>query len=198
MPADIKINRLTAGGVEEYLGDDTQKAKTLVMDAIRQELGVSHSVHFTDFDIASLGESRKAFVREQQGMFNAVSYSIIDHTYAPDSIFKDKLKNFDYTLGSELSQMAKLTDAQMVLFCSGRNYIWTAGRTALYIFASAMVGQSANAFVPVGNEYLLVSLVDMQTGDVIWFNVVFMPGDMRNKEVVQKVVKKMLKDFPQK
>jgi hypothetical protein len=41
-------------------------------------------------------------------------------------------------------------------------------------------------------------LVDVKTGDVVWFNYIPMPGDLRNKEVDRKLIKKLFSDFPKK
>jgi len=198
MPLDVKIYQLTAGGVDEYMEESTMQAKKNITEAVYEELGSMPFVHLNAFDEAALSEEKKEYFWEQQGMFKAVAHSIIDHTYVPGTILQSKVENFDYTLGAEAQELGRITQAEALLFCVGRNYIWTAGRTALYIFATGMIGQNANAFVPAGNEYFLVSLVDAKTGDVLWFNVVPMPGDLRNEKIDKKLVKWMFKDFPAK
>ncbi|MFA4889821.1 MAG: hypothetical protein WC628_09655 [Candidatus Omnitrophota bacterium] len=197
MPPDMRICRLTAGGVSELVDEWSLDSKTKILELLKEELASSHAMKLTYFKEEKLSQQDKDYFKEEDGLFDTVTYSIIAHTYTPESTFAHKLKNFDYTLGPEVSRLSAISGCDTLLFCSGRNYIWTAGRTALSIFgmlAGAATGVSI--IVPAGPEWFAFALVDAKSGDIIWFDHVPFPGDLRNKEIVRKHIKRIASSFP--
>ncbi|OGX17720.1 MAG: hypothetical protein A2Y00_04560 [Omnitrophica WOR_2 bacterium GWF2_43_52] len=199
MPPDIKIHRLTAGGVTELVDEWSDAAKKSIISLIQEEVKPFRSLALSPFKTEFLNESEVGFLKEQLGLFNAVSYSIISHTYMPESIFKHKIAHFDYTLGNEIATLGEFSKADAFLFCSGRNYIWTSGRVVLSTFG-LLLGAAAGVtiVVPAGPEWLAVSLVDAKTGDVVWFDFIAMPGDLRKEEVDRQHIKRIFSSFPEK
>jgi hypothetical protein len=195
MPLDIKMFRLTAGGMDEYVDEWTQQAKRNAENALADSLAAVPDLSWKYLDETTLTEGQKDFLREQKGLFGAVSYSIVAHTYMGDTAIKSKKENFEYTLGEEISRVMEFAPGDTLLFYSGRNYIWTAGRVMMYLFAATVFGENAMYIVPPGEEWLIMSLVDAKTGDVIWFNSKAMPGDLRDEKTHKGVVKKLMKDF---
>ncbi len=196
MPMDVKVFELTAGGVDLYKEDWSADAKSNLITALKEADPKIDQLEFSIFDPSSLSEENQFFIKSQNGLFNLAAESIVQHTYVPDTRFSDKMKNFDYTLGPEFEKVKQFVDSQAVLYCSGRNYIWTAGRAMMFIFAAAVFGDSAASVVPVGNEYFLMSIVDTTTGDVMWFDFASMPGNLRNADVDRQLVKQMLQKIP--
>ena len=196
MPPDIKIQEFTAGGVQLFKEDWSSEAKKNVLDALKEMDPNVEQVEFSFYEPSAITEDQKLFLKSQHGLFNLAAQSIIDHTYVPTLIFQNKVKNFDYTLGEEFSRISQHVNTDAVLYCSGRNYLWTAGRVMMFILAAAVFGDSAYAVVPTGNEYFLMSVVDVKTGDVIWFDAVSQPGDLRHPELDKKLVKQMLEKIP--
>lgn len=192
---DVKVYQLSAGGIDQYMQDWSDKAYRNFLSALQEEINSFPLVKSSLMEKTKFAQNELKDLEEQEAMFNAVSSSMITHTYDPMNMIPDKRKHFQYTLGNDFSKLNELTDAEAVLFASGRNYIWTGGRVMMYIFAAAVFGDSANYIVPVGNEYVLISIVDKQSGDVVWFNYLPIPGDLRNPDVVKKQVKRMFKDF---
>lgn len=199
MPPDIKIHRLTAGGVSELVDEWSDEATEKVVNLLIQQINSFRSLTVSSFKIEYLNEEKRSFLKEQRGLFNAVSYSIISHTYLPESTFSHKIAHFDYTLGHEIAPLSEIANADTLLFCSGRNYIWTSGRVVLSTFG-LLIGAATgvSVIVPAGPEWLVVSLVDAKTGDVVWFDFVAMPGDLRNEEVDRKHIKRIFSSFPEK
>jgi hypothetical protein len=196
MPPDVKIHRLTAGGVSELMDGWSQQAESAILKAIKNEMRLLSSTELTLIDDSSLQENSRDFLKEQQGLFNAVAFSIISHTYIPESTFRHKLKNFDYTLGSEISGISEIVECDAILFSSGCNYIWTAGRTSLQFFA-LLVGAATGVtiIIPAGPEWIMLSLVDAKSGDVIWFDYIAMPGDLRKDIVASRSIAKLFYGF---
>ncbi len=194
VPPDIKIHRLTAGGIPELVDEWSDDAKKKIVRLLKDELDIFRSVKVSLTDEGNLGEKDRDFLKEEKGLFYAVAYSIIMHTYSPENTFKHKLAHFDYTMGSEISALSDITGGDVLLFCSGTNYIWTAGRVALSVFAAVVSG----SMLMPGPEWFIAALVDAKTGNIIWFNYISMPGDLRNEEVDKKVIKAVFSSFPAK
>lgn len=195
---DMKIYRFTAGGVDQYQDDWSVKSTKFMTEELRKELDSFDTIDFTYVDQENLDKVNNQFIEQQKAIYYMVASSVVAHTYEPKTLFKHKKINFDYTLGSELGGFKQIEDVEAILFVNGRNYIWTAGRASL-----AMLSGSVALFtgvylpVPAGQEMLTASLVDVQTGDILWFNYLAMPGDMRKHKTDQRLVKKLFRDFPE-
>ncbi|MBF0523165.1 MAG: hypothetical protein HQL24_08940 [Candidatus Omnitrophica bacterium] len=195
----VKIYSLTAGGIDQYNDEWSIQSKEKILRLIKEKLETVSNSKVAYIDEKQLNESQKDLVSEQNGMFFTVAHSIIAHTYLPVSQFPYKVKNFDYTMGDEVGDLNSIANVDTLLFCSGRNYIWTTGRVSLSIFG-ALLGAATGVcvIVPAGPEWIVLSLVDAKTGEVIWFNYKPMPGDLRNEDVDKKIIDELFKDFPEK
>ena len=191
MPPSIKLYALSIGGNTQLMDEPTAPAEQIVAAAIEKELGRHAGVIFKPFpsptailetrrDLAA-GEIR-AELEDTQALFEAVSASVLLHTYRndPDQTFPEKLKNFDYSLGPEVQWLAKLANADVLLFISGVDHISTGGRkavmsgVALLCTAGFLVNpiQAAMCLASLsGKAILRVALVDATTGALLWYNV---------------------------
>ena len=170
--------------VNKVMGDYLRSFKTIEVDSFKED---------------NLPPEAKDFLKSQKGLFKAVAASIIAHTYNPESSFSQRIKGFDYTLGPDIAKLAGIDQYDALLFIAGQNYIWTSGRVAMALFAFAM--QAATGIqvqIPAGPEWMIVALIDTRTGDIVWFNYIPMPGDLRNDEVNKRLAQALFKSFIQK
>jgi hypothetical protein len=78
------------------------------------------------------------------------------------------------------------------LFVFYRDYRASGGRMAFSILAAAV-----GVAVPPGGQGGFASLVDLTTGDVVWFNQVSVgTGDLRESEGAAKTVDVLLEKLP--
>jgi len=79
------------------------------------------------------------------------------------------------------------------LFSYYRDYQASGGRVAFAILAGAVgVG------VSVGSERGFASLVDLRTGEIVWFNqVIAGTGELRDKEAARATIDALFKDLPE-
>lgn len=194
---DMKIFKLTAGGVDQYQDDWSANSAFHMEQELRKELATFDSIDFVFLDPTALSDAQRQFVDRERSIFYTVAYSVVTHTYEPEMLFKHKVKAFDYTLGEELSEFNTVENVDAILFVNGRNYIWTAGRASL-AFLSVAVSAFTGVYIPVpaGKEWLTASLVDVNSGDVLWFNYLPLPGDMRMEKTVRRLSKRLFRDFP--
>ena len=191
LPPSIKLYALSIGGNTQLMDEPTAPAEQIVAAAIEKELRRHAGVVLKPFpspmanlptssDLAAAG--LKDELEDTRALFEAVSASVLLHTYKndPDQTFPEKLKNFDYSLGPEVQRLAKLANADVLLFISGADHISTGGRkammsgVALLCTAGFIVNPVAAAMCLAslpGRAILSVALVDATTGALLWYNV---------------------------
>ncbi|MFH1199348.1 MAG: hypothetical protein V1650_04245 [Candidatus Omnitrophota bacterium] len=200
MPIEIKFYKLTAGGVQEQMDEWDIQSDMLFESAIMEKIDPSPKVKINKLGENSISPDFKEFLDEENGLYRAIAASVISHTYLEGSIFPNKLKSFDYTLGPDLARFNDFVPTDALLFISGTRTYWTGGRmflAACGILAGAATGVT---IIPGGvPDWVSVSLVDAKTGDIIWFKHMgppyFTVGDLRNAEVVASTVDYLFKDL---
>jgi len=177
---DIRLHKLMAGGMTEERADWTVKAQQNMVQEILPKLKAFEGIEVEareDLDIDAVFGADK-------GMWRALTRSLIQ---MPNDA---KRKHFDYTFGEEVAQaLGEEYDALLVL--SGVNYFWSAGRIAMNMMSLLVQGGGYGR----DNEWLYGVLLDRQSGDVLWFNYLAMPGDMRVPKVGTKALGTLLDKF---
>lgn len=197
MPMDVEVYKVSAGGVRELVDEFTLEAKNNIKTALDNEISQTHNYKLLYLrDLKEVTDTKeKLLFKDALALYVALDTSIITHTYPPN-IFKDKLKNFDYTFGPNLNAINSYGDADTLLFIRGGDYLSSGGRVALMVWAAVMGFTPTNA----GPPHLSVALVDPKSGDILWYNS-FYPQqgyNFRNKDSVSNFVKILLKGFPDK
>ena len=110
----------------------------------------------------------------------------------PSKKMPENERRFDWSLGPGVSEIGEKYDADYLLFCFYRDYQASGGRIAFAILAAY-----AGVDVSMGYEGGFASLVDLKTGDVVWFNTVAVGGgEMRDPDGARKAVQGLFKDMP--
>ena len=186
MPPDIRYYLVTAGGVPEPHAEWTAAAEENFAVAIKD---YADSI---GTDLKVLDESNMSSLENQyEELHSAVGLTVLSNYFG---MFKLPAKNnqFDWSLGPEISEIGREHDADYALFVYYRDHQASGGQVAFAILAAA-AGQHANT----GSESGFASLVDLRTGDIVWFNVVTAgSGELREKEGAAAAVAKLFKDIP--
>jgi hypothetical protein len=95
------------------------------------------------------------------------------HKYLGADLPTKPRRGIDYTLGSEAVALGRKTGFDYALFMHAQDNIVSSGRVALQVLgvAGCFVGFCAPN-IGGGGQFAYASLVDLKTGDVVWFNVV--------------------------
>jgi hypothetical protein len=194
MPMDIELSALTAGGVLEPNAAWTAEAIKLVHAAISEKIASEKKAQIIDLD--SKEEQLDAEQRKLQTqlikLHEAVGQTILTHKYIPLYNLPNKTDKFDWTLGEEAKFLKDKFGSDYALFVYMRDSYATAGRVAV-IFVGAALGIG----VPGGQQVGFASLVDLNSGEVVWFNrLIRGVGDLRNKDGADNSVEILLVDFP--
>ncbi len=186
MPPDIRYYLLTAGGVTEPNREWTEAAQVNFAEA---------ALEYAD----SIGADLKILGADNLGpdeiryetLHSAVGMTVLTHYFG---MFKlpSKGETFDWSLGPEISAIGKNHDADYALFVFYRDYQASGGRVAFAVLAAA-----AGAPVSAGSEGGFASLVDHETGDIVWFNVVNVgSGELKDKDGARAAVNQLFADIP--
>jgi len=189
MPPDIKFSAMTASGIVELQAEWTQAARANFLDAV-DAFGKGHAVEIvrlpedtvlSDVDLA------------HERLHAAVGATILTNHFG---LFKLPTKggSFDWSLGPGVAAIRDHYDADYALFSFYRNVQATGGRIAMMmLFAVAGIGLST------GGQGGFGSLVDLNTGEIVWFNIVHAgTGDLRTPEGAARVVQQLFSGLPER
>jgi hypothetical protein len=186
MPPDIRYYLLTAGGVPEPNAEWTEAAQKNFLKAL-EDYSESIGANTTAIDKTNLSEDEIRY----ETLHAAVGLTLRTHYFGMTKL-PAKGDTFDWSLGPDISSIGENHNADYALFVYYRDYQASGGRVAFSLLASL-----AGVGVPMGAEYGFASLVDLHSGDIVWFNVVNLGGgELRDEAGAATAVKTLFKDMP--
>jgi hypothetical protein len=189
MPLDVELSLLTASGLTEPKAEWTQNAIQFMTEGLVSQLNTGEPISF----YKSTSTDPKSTLIQLEKLHQATGYSILTHDLMmPLPSFK--ARNTPRTLGPMAAELGQETNADYGLFIFVRDSYTSGGRAAL-MFLAAAAGVGIQGGVQVG----FASLVDLKTGDIVWFNrLISGSGDLRNKKEANASVTALMKGFPLK
>ena len=196
LPADIRVHEVSAGGIVEKVDDWTDQANGHAAKAIRQ-IGASGNL-FQVKEMPALAPEDKAALEQHVALYELVAVSADFSRSGPFAPWRERARNFDYTLGPGLQKLAESGDIDAAVVVIGSDYISSAGRKAqmaLGVLAAALLGA---AVIPQGGiSYVSVGVVDLRSGDLLWFSTNRGPqNDLREESNVQNTLARLFKEYP--
>jgi len=184
---DIELSLLTVSGVPEARADWSKAAR----DNVRGELKAAasaKSLTLRELDPSAVEEPK---IAQLLRLNEAVGGSIQGFDYG---LYKlPTKKGFDWTLGEGAQTLGQAYDADYALFTFSRGSFSSGGRKAAMV-GMALLGVS----LPAAQQTAFVSLVDLKTGRVVWYNfaVAGADCDMRTPEGAKTFTQALLKNAP--
>ena len=198
---DVTVGSITTGGLVEPRADWTDQARASIVDAIRaQQASRGGNVTFVNRRNELQGVTPEELA-DVERLNAAVAESIVVHKYLGDYLPTKRGKGLDWTLGQQAVQLGQKTGYDYALFLHAEDQVASGGRVALGVLglAGCIVGFCAPN---IGGAQQLdyASLVDLKTGEVVWFNVVIagsqVPGikfgDLRTPAGATQMVDRLL------
>jgi hypothetical protein len=201
MRPDVTVNSVTTGGVDQPRADWTEQARTNLVAALRAQQAarggkVQVLAHRNELQGVSEDE-----VADLERLHSAVGNSIALHKYLGAYLPTKPRRALDYTLGEDAVALGRKTGYDYALFMHADDSIVSGGRVALQVLgiAGCVVGFCAPN-IGGGGQFAYASLVDLKTGDVVWFNVLqtgsqiagIKMGDIRTPEGSAQLVERLL------
>jgi len=188
MPPDIRYYLLTTGGLPQPHREWTETARDNFSIAARDFAeSIGTDLRILDPDNIGVAES------EYDRLHTAVGLTILNHHFGAARLpGKNNGQIFDWSLGPGISQLAEKHNADYALYVYYRDYQASGGRVAFSVLAAAL-----GSYVPTGVEQGFASLVDLRSGDVVWFNVVGDgSGELRDASGAAAAVRTLFNGIP--
>lgn len=193
MRPDVSVGLLTAGGAIEPREEWTDRARTNLLAALASE----QAGHGGVTKIAATREEAgadPALVADLDQLHSAVGSAIKIHKYAGGPLaLPTKKGRFDWTLGEQAVAFGQATGYDYALFLHAEDSFESSGRVALQ--AVSLLGCVVGVCVmPHGGQQIaFASLVDLHTGQIVWFNVLQSSvGDIRTPAGAATMVDQLL------
>jgi hypothetical protein len=187
LPADMELFSMSAGGVVEPRDDWTRAAQTnftAALEAQRKRLGSK---------VTHLNPAQADEFADITTLHRAVADAVMIHHYGRGLMqLPTKQERLNWSLGDAVKPLKERTGADYALFTWVRDSYASKERKAM------MIGLAALGAISLGGEQVgYASLVDLNTGRIVWFNRLDrMSGDLREPEPALETVDTLLKGFP--
>ena len=187
MQPDVKYYLLTAGGLTEPHADWTAAAQKNFVVAV-QEYAARRGSDLIVMDTSQpLGELETEYERLHGAVGNTV---LANYFFGPK--LPTKGETFDWSLGPGVAPIGERYGADYALFSFYRDFQASGGRMA-FAFLAAMAGVG----ISTGGQGGFASLVDLKTGEIVWFNLLQAgTADLRSPDGAKRVMEELFKDLP--
>jgi len=170
---DVTVGSIATGGMVQPRADWTEQARASIVQALRAQQALrGGNVMVIEHRNQLPGVSEQELADVERLNF-AVDQSIVLHKYLGDGLPTKRGRGLDWTLGADAVRLGQKTGYDYALFLHAEDQVASGGRIALGILglAGCFIGFCAPN---VGGQQQLdyASLVDLKTGEVVWFNVV--------------------------
>lgn len=184
---DIELSELLGNGIQEPRADWTRAARDHV-DAALRALLAARGARLSRYQPPQ-DPQLAARQRQQILLHQAVGTSILLHRHFGVPL-PHKARAFDWTLGPGVRDLDP--DARYALFVHVRDSYASGGRKAMMA-----VGLLLGVGVSLGQQVGFASLVDLEDGRVVWFNLLnSQTGDLRDAQGARVSVAKLLDGVP--
>jgi hypothetical protein len=182
---DLHLGELTAGGFVEPRADWTKAAQTGVAEQLKAYFAKRNTAVVLVDNLTDPHEVQLAKLHGPVG--RAVMIHALGGVKLPN-----KTQAMDWTLGPGAAVLRDHYGADYALFIYVNDTYTSAGRAILMLGAAAFgVG------IQGGQQIGFVSLVDLRTGNITWFNVrTDGGGDLRDAAGCKRFVEGILADLP--
>lgn len=189
MRPDVEVSWLTAGGVAQPNADWTAAARSALIEALSAEQGArGNAVRLLGEQTGDAGKT----VADYEALHRTVADQIAQFKYA-GMILPTKRRRFDWTLGPGVRQLGEMAGGgDYALFLYARDSFASDERVALQIVGAALGG-----YVPGGERFVYLSLIDLTTGDIVWFNLLASArGDLRDPAGARATIDTLMRTLP--
>lgn len=191
MPVDVELSELTAGGIPEPKAEWTSSARTLLAAEMHQAMQ-TRNVAAIDYDDAALAPEKRDHFTQLTKLHGVVGLERWIEQFVPGLVPSTRKSQGAWTLGPDVRDLKDQYGANYALLTYIRDSYSSAGRVIATGLA-AVVGIRLQGGTQVG----FASLVDLDTGDLVWFNALGRrSGDVRDADGARETLATLLTDFP--
>lgn len=188
MPTDIELFSVSGGGILEPKADWTQNAIRHFGAALVEK---KKSLGATTVDLSAQDADE---VAEINSLHAAVANAIAIHHFGPGFLqLPTKEGKLDWSLGDSVRGLKEKSGASFALFTWIRDS-YASGERIAAVIVLALLGVGV---APGGMQMGYASLVDLNTGQIVWFNRLMRGiGDLREADKAAQTLDVLLAQFP--
>ena len=196
----VQVGIVTTGGLVEPRADWTEQARGHLLEALsRQQAGRGGRTMVVE-SRDGVPNVPAETIANLERLFIAVGNAIIIHRYAGLTLPTKRRQGIDWTLGEDAVAFGRATGMEYALFLHAEDSVASSGRTAIQALGIAGCFIGFCAPQGGGGQAAYASLVDLRTGQVVWFNLLqtssLMPGvamgDIRTSEGAAQMVERLI------
>ena len=195
---EFRVFVQSAGGMREIEPGWTEQAQNALALAVER-----HLRHDPRFAVAAPVEPATAeeatLLREHVELFKVIASNSSMMIRFGGKAWQEKKLQYDYTLGDGLALYGDRSNADYAFMIGGAQVKQTGGSVFMQLALAGTLG----VVMPGGGTYLMLALVDMRTGDIVWFNsleggeVFGMTGsDLRKEGTADEIIGRLFDPFP--
>ena len=198
---DVSVGSVTTGGMTEQRADWTEQARANIIAALKSQQAERGGKLLVVEKRADIPNVDADTVAEIERLNYVVDQSIVLHKYYGAYLPTKSRKGLEYTLGEDAVAFGQKTGFDYMLFLHAEDSFASTGRIALQVvgIAGCFIGFCAPN-IGGGGQLAYASLVDLHTGEVVWFNVLLTGsqiagikmGDIRTPEGAALMVERLL------
>lgn len=192
LPPDLKLYQLGASAVTTHeIPEWSQQAEANALASMRQFL--ADGTRFAPVELPALDEAELKLLDEHLALADTVAYTaFINKQFGGKPWLHKQGAGFDYTLGDGLRFLRERSGADLAVFAVGVDSISTGGRAAMGILAFALAG----AVVGGGQTFMMIGVVELDTGKILWLNHRSKGSDLRERDNVHEYLDALLCQYP--
>jgi hypothetical protein len=169
---DVTVGSVTTGGMVEPRADWTEQARANITAALKAQQAARGGKVLVAERRTEIPSVDPQTVAEIERLNYIVAQSIVLHKYLGVYLPNKTRRGLDYTLGRDAVEFGRKSGFDYMLFLHAEDSFASTGRIALQVLgiAGCFVGFCAPN-IGGGGQLAYASLVDLRTGEVVWFNV---------------------------
>lgn len=190
LPVTVSISEISAGGVvqeDPIWSKEGESAMTLAVKEYFTKRGATSLQSMPE-----MSDEEEELVHEHILLYDAVASQAYIAANIPAYGWSHLAADFHYTLGNGLRFLKQKSGADAALIVIGYDSISTGGRKAMVAIAAL-----AGVGMPLGSSKVLVGIVDLEDGDILWFQHSFAQGnlDLRKPEDASTLFAKAMEGY---
>jgi hypothetical protein len=196
LPAEVRVHEISTGGVVEQV-DAWSTTASGHADAFVRALAAEKGA-FELVESPALSPQQEAVLDQHIALYDQVAGSAYIARASMFPAWRERAKTFDYTLGPGLKPLADKTGIEAAMIISGSDYISSAGRKAAMVMGTIVAAALGVVVVPQGGtSFISVGVVDLRTGDLLWFGTdQSQATDLRNESDLKKMLDGLFQTYP--
>lgn len=190
LPVSVSIKEISAGGVVQEDPTWSKEGESAITLAVNRFFGKQEATSIQP--MPELTDEETELVHEHVLLYDVVASQAYIAANVPAYGWSHLATDFHYSIGNGLRFLKQKSGADAALIVIGYDNISTGGRKAM-VFMAALAGVG----MPLGSSKVLVGVVDLEDGDILWFQHSFAQGnlDLRKPEDASTLFAKAMEGY---